>query len=175
MKRMKSKKQDLILSKKRTLGFFLFINILLNSHWCRAYEYSVGFTFGSPGLLGLRTQHHDLKSNWIYQFDYSEQVLFHNRSNGYLKIYRFDIQRVIWNLDQLSAFYFLGLDYFKGYYNKFSPSISLVGLELGGGVHLQATQSLFYSIEMGAIVPTRSEIGFDKYGLIILFAVGLGW
>lgn len=159
-------------------SFFIFF---LNQNNCfgeNLKRKAFGVAFGSPGLISLRYQQSlslqtkDSMTPFSFQLDLSDQVLFHNRSNGRLKMIRslflFEkLNQFHTEFDALTWFQFLGIDYFTGYYDRYSPQLKLFTLEVGGCVELKvSTGNWFLSGELGALIPTRFESGFENVGIV---------
>jgi len=169
---MKSNRIGFVFRFCTTLSFFFLLTGLPLVSSASTY---LGLSFGSPTLMGLRGAYNPNGSPWIIQGEYSRQVLYHNRSNGLLTVTRINLQYE--NLDGtenetsfIHTFYFLGIDYFAGYANQYTPALSLLASEWGGGVKLKITTQFYLSSEMGLLLPTRAEKGFETAGLVLNLA-----
>lgn len=149
----------------KLFNFFLLFYLCFNSQ-SEASSF-LGFSFGSPTLVGLRGAYHIDDSPWTLQAEYSRQVLYHNRTNGLLKVLRLDIQWEYIDSEGLVPFYFVGADHFSGYFNEHTKPISLVAGELGSGLKLEISERLLMTSEFGLLAPLQAAKGFEQVGLVI--------
>ncbi len=192
MNNLIKKRGLIVLASFFILQWILFFTLPCFSQDQFSYTKAFGLSFGSPGLVSLRMQftpvfdEHSEPSEfsdpskfsdpWIVQIDYSDQVLFHNRSNGRLKSFRLDAQReMLIQIENIKPFYFLGVDYFTGKYDQHASRLSLVGVEAGIGLRLPVAEHWLMSGELGSIFPTQFAEGFEKWGLIFNLSLMRIW
>jgi hypothetical protein len=137
---------------------------------------TIGFSFGSPALVGLRGTYQSFDSPWTIQGEYSNQVLEHNRSNGRLNTLRLDLQFAVdpwW--ETITPFYFVGGNYLNGYLNRESERFKVLFLELGSGLRMPVTDRWSVTSELGVSLPTQGAKGFQFMGVIINFGLRWSW
>jgi hypothetical protein len=140
----------------------------------KAATQSVGFSFGSPALLAVRGLHRaEPESPWVFQLEYSHQVLENNRTNGQTTLWRLDAQWEFYDWEGIKPFAFVGGDHLSGYLNKNASTFSLWAYDFGLGFQTPVTERLSLSGEAGLMVPLQGVHGFEFMGLI--FNLGIRW
>ncbi len=136
---------------------------------------TVGLAFGSPALIALRGTLQEDNSPWTFQGEFSSVTLEHNRSNGKLSTMSFDAQWEITDWDSIKPFCFSGIDYFTGYLNDATPTVSLIALGLGFGTVMPFKEAWSMTGELGTLIPTQGVHGFEFMGLIINLGIRWTW
>lgn len=157
--------------KSRLLALIAILTTTLSAK--AELEKGLGFSFGSPALLGARVFWRAPESPWSQQLELSKQVLKHNRSNGELTMVRFDVQYQLSQWSKVQSFAFSGASYFDGFFNSASARTSLLAIDAGVGFSAPIGSRWAMSGEFGFTLPTKGDPGFVYYGLIS--NLGLRW